>query len=425
MRGDEMRGVKGYAAMYLLWMAFTLCLGYGLVQADYTAKLHRGTVVALDGGADWETGERMSSMENEEDAPVDFALWREAPGEILAEDGGYSRLPASVTECFGNTELACQDGSAPELLFGDEGGCLLSADLARQLFGSENVVGQTLFCGNRQRVIRGILRRGRGRIVVQAGEDFAGTMDRLTIGDTGSQADDFLLRHGLSGKKLSLEYAALAAKLAAWGLLLFVGLYPLYGVRGLSRGCPAVLRARAEDGCFAPESQKKEPPAVMDEERIVPYPRVRILIRRLGILAAAFLYLYVLIFAMDWGGSFSVHELLPTKWSDFAFWSRKGQEIAASVGFLFGCEKTEREQAVLWAAAVGIFFLFLAFWLYWGVARRLAGISVYTLTTLIILHWAGLAALSVRCGEISGVWAAHRGLWLAAPLGISFLFFTR
>ncbi|HCT92235.1 MAG TPA: hypothetical protein DF613_12785 [Lachnospiraceae bacterium] len=418
LRGDR-RGVRGYVVLYLLWLAFTLCYGYGLVQADLAARLHRGTVVVLDAGLGREDGKGISDLEAEEDAPMDFALWRETPGGIFADSEGRSRLPAAVVDCFGSTRLACQDGSAPELLFEDGEGCLLSADLARELFGSENVVGQTLFCRNRQMVIRGILRRGRGQIVLQAGEEFAETMDRLTVGGTGSRADAFLLRHGLSGQKLSLDYASLAAKLAAWILLLFVGLYPLYGAYRLSKECPAVLCAAERGGYPAPDSRETEWPVVMEEKAAVSYPRSRAFIHRICILAAACLYLCLLIPSMGWGGSFSVNELLPTKWSDFAFWSRKGQEVAASIGFLFGSEKTEGEQMVLWTAAVGIFFLFLAFLFYWRTARRLAGVSVYTLAALIFFHWAGLAVLAVRCGEISAVLAAHRSLWLAAPFGIA------
>ncbi|MCI8591923.1 MAG: hypothetical protein HFI88_06160 [Lachnospiraceae bacterium] len=392
MRGEDKKGVNGYAVLYLLWLAFTLCYGYGVVQANLAAELHRGAVVALDAGLGREDGKGISDLEAEEDTPLDFALWRETPGEIFADGEGRGRLPAAVVDCFGSTRLACQDGSAPELLFGDEEGCLLSADLARELFGSENVVGQTIFCRNRQMVIRGILRRGRGQIVLQAWENFAETMDRLTVGGTGNQADAFLLRHGLSGQKLSLDYASLAAKMAAWGLLLFIGLYPLYGAYGSSKACPAVPH--------------------------ISYPRSRALIRRLWVLAAACLYLCLLIASMGWGGSFSFSELLPTKWSDFAFWSRKGQEIAASIGFLFRSEKTEGEQMVLQTAVVAIFFLFLAFLLYGSTMRRLAGVSVYTLTALAVLHWAGLAALAVRCGESSTVWAGQRGLWLTAPFGM-------
>lgn len=418
MRGEDRKGVRGYVVLYLLWLAFTLCYGYGVVQADRAAELHRGTVVVLDTGLGREDGKGISDLEAEEDVPMDFALWSERPGEILAGDGGYGRMAASVVDCFGNTRLACQDGSAPELLFGDTEGCLLSADLARELFGSENVAGQTVFCRNRQMVIRGILRRCKGQVVLQAGEDFAETMDRLTVGGTGSRADAFLLRHGLSGQKLSLDYASLAAKLAAWGLLLFVGLYPLYGAYRSSKACPAVLPVTEGGGYPVPDSRETEGLAAMEQKAVPSYPRSRALIRRLGIFAAACLYLCLLAASMDWGSSFSVSEFLPTKWSDFAFWSRKGQEIAASVGFLFGSEKTEGEQMVLQAAAVGILFLFLAFLLYGSTMRRLAGVSVYALTALVVLHWAGLTALAVRCGESSTVWAGQKGLWLTAPFGI-------
>lgn len=431
MRGVDRKGVRGYAVLYLLWMAFTLCYGYGVVQADLAAGLHGGTVVALDAGLRLEDGKGISDLEAEEDAPMDFALWREAPGEIFADGEGRGRLPAAVVDCFGSTRLACQDGSAPELLFGDEEGCLLSADLARELFGSENVAGQTLFCRNRQMVIRGILRRGRGQVVLQTGESFAETMDRLTVGGTGSRAEAFLLRHGLSGQKLCLDYASLAAKLAAWGLLLFIGLYPLYGVYRPSKACPAVFHAALSKACpaeprgaerggyLAPDGRDTERPAAMEEKAAAAYPRSRALVYRFCVLGAACLYLCLLFVSMDWGSSFSLSELLPTKWSDFAFWSRKGQEIAASIGFLFGSEKTEGELAVLRTAAVGICFLFLAALLYGSAVRRMAGVSVYTLTALVLFHWAGLAAVAVRCGESGAVLAAGRGLWLAAPFGIA------
>ncbi len=52
MRGEDKKGVNGYAVLYLLWLAFTLCYGYGVVQANLAAELHRGAVVALDAGMD-------------------------------------------------------------------------------------------------------------------------------------------------------------------------------------------------------------------------------------------------------------------------------------------------------------------------------------------------------------------------------------
>ena len=106
MRGEDKKGVNGYAVLYLLWLAFTLCYGYGVVQANLAAELHRGAVVALDAGLGREDGKGISDLEAEEDTPLDFALWRETPGEIFADGEGRGRLPAAVVDCFGSTRLS-------------------------------------------------------------------------------------------------------------------------------------------------------------------------------------------------------------------------------------------------------------------------------------------------------------------------------
>lgn len=424
MRGDKKEGLRQNAALFLLWLVFTLCYGYGLIQADNAARLHRGTTVVLEGELSASEGEEISSRENEEEAPVDFALWSERPGEVLADTAGRVRLPAAVMTSYGSVRLACQDGSAPDFLSGDGEGCLLSADLAWELFGSDNVVGQAVFCRNRRVTIRGILRRGRGRIVLPTEKNAAEPMNRLTIGSTGAEADAFLLRHGLNGKKLSLEYAAMAAKLAAWFLLLFSGLYPLCGLWRLrGKAGSKTLAVFFSPGTDVSVPADEKAPCGGDAMGAevpfrVRYPRIRVLVRRLWAMAAAGVFLWILLPAMGWGSRFSVHELLPTKWSDLAFWSRKVEEMAASVGFLFGCAKTEGEQMALSAAAAGLFFLLLSLLFYRGTVKRLGRAPAGILALLTLLHWAVLAGLSVRFGEAGSVLAAHRGLWLVLPLGL-------
>lgn len=393
MQGRKKPGMKKRVMLYLLWLAFSVCFGYGAAQADAAAGLCKGTVVVPDREMSLEEGKKILEREGEEDNPVSFALWSERPGELMADGPGYGRVPAAVTKCFGRVGLACGDDNGPELFQDDEEGCLLAADLARRLFGSENVVGQTLCCGDRRVTIRGILRHSRGQVVLLAEKDSAETLNRLSVGGAGAAADDFLLRHGITGKRLALNYGALAAKLAAWLLLLFAGGYPLY--RGWRM--PKEMPDATESFC----------------------PRTRGLIRRLCLIAAGGIYLWLLTSSMGWGGSFSLSELLPTKWSDFAFWSRKWSEIMDALTFLLVCEKMEGEKRALSVAVAGIFFLLLAFWFYWRAVRRACRVSAGMLAALFFFHWAVLAALSMELGENAWALAAHRGIWLAAPLGLA------
>lgn len=185
-------------AVFLLWQ--------GTAVSGQAAMLVRNASILLTDPLALPAVEQMREQEQAEEEPVAFAAWREERNQNLkAENTGKSAW-TNLLWISGSSELLLPCGK--NLGEGDEEGCLIDLETARELFGSEQVEGMTVLANGKEKVVRGVFTSPK-RLVILSGLPDGETagFSRITLSCMRGQSqkalgEDFLVRHGISGEVL-------------------------------------------------------------------------------------------------------------------------------------------------------------------------------------------------------------------------------
>lgn len=292
---------------------------------------------------------------------IEFVLWGQQEGQILSEPDYGKRTEADILYCSGDANLLF---AGQNLADGNGGGCFLDEETALKLFGTANAEGREVKLQEKTFRVKGILtgisstmaisvtRQWITENTVQTNENSQDerSIDHIYVpkscGKTAAEAGTLLRNsYGLNGQMMDME---LLIGISG-ALLLFVpmGLYFTYAAwafREIRRGTP-IRTNRSSKG-----SRRKE------AESLGLAAAQALLLAAVTWMACHF-FLGILQIPADY---------LPTKWSDFSFWSSLFREKAENIRILLGGEKGAMEWKVLEqlgeAAILGAlaFLLFLA-----------------------------------------------------------------
>lgn len=139
--------------------------------------------------------EHIRETQEKEESPLEYALWGKTDG-INVENPQFKRsFSVSLWKIRGNLDVVF--GEFVKLQEADTRGCYLDAKTARELFGSEEVIGSEIVCQGKRWTIRGILREETPVLAVRPGE--LENTDCITLqGGTDAESKSFLLRYGIS-----------------------------------------------------------------------------------------------------------------------------------------------------------------------------------------------------------------------------------
>lgn len=265
------------AAAVYIWAA-AACLGAW--EGENTVYL------ALEEGAAPETVEEIFTQE---EAAIGCCFWGETEGQSVSCP--VTGRTAEVTRVYlgGNTGLL----GAGALAWQD--GCLLDAQTAQDLFGTDVCGGQELFWNGKSYPVLGTVSTLRPALIMNARQE--DPMDRCVLALPAENGkllgEQFLLRFGLRGKVLDFyPIWALARNLLLLAPMALLA--SLYGYVGAG-----IARPQAED------SGHCEPSSAM-------VWRSHKIFWKLLILALLLLLL--------WKGTVIPPEMIPSRWSDFSFW---------------------------------------------------------------------------------------------------------
>lgn len=320
------RSKKRTLLLVVLWGLFLLLLLVALPGIDRLAAHYPGASVRfsqpVDGAAalaarrhavDSGEGSFWPTYWSEENLTLEGALFSaEAPCILYSGEGA-----AVIPLCF-------LSGGWPGAA--DEAGCVLSKELAWQLFGGTNVVGKTLTAGDREYTIRGVF-EGDDPLALLSAPD-GGTPSgwraaELTGGPEGaakSDVESLLSAAGLptDGTILMGWWVPLLAQASLLLPLFIVGVW-----------CVVLLLRDIKGGGMA-----------------------RLLVTAGILLAGAFLLPTLLAALPD--------RLLPGKWSDFSFWTLLFENAATGVETFLSMAKWTSDLAG-YGQVVGQLILSIAF----------------------------------------------------------------
>lgn len=317
-----------------------VCLWLGAVYAERLGGIGSYTQMVMDTPMSlWQARERLQSEENEEE-PLSMVFWRqEEDSSIHARDLGRS-AEADVLTAAGQTGILFQENSV--LTEEDANGCLLSLDVAQKLFGSVNILGDEVTINGEKYEIRGVLKSKEGLAVVREragigvntilGQENQGKgFDRVKVknqGEKGAKEMKNLLetRCGVEGTVLDLPLLGGICGMSVWIVPLIMCLQFLVWLLKNARNA-------------------KKP-----GEKCLWW----------GI-AAMFTVLLLYLAA----GQLSIpKDIIPSRWSDFAFFSNLADEKARAFSFLMNSQKTAPEAMYFNAFFQSLLFVGLSVGMY-------------------------------------------------------------
>lgn len=327
--------LKKYWSRVLFLLLMFLCYGLAVV---YNGKLKNdvkgtATAVIMSGGMDAKSATKIQEREKEQDNPLFFTIWGEKENAI-AENKEYQKN-STVTAIYVSESTQLLFNSMTALSEDDLTGCLIDEKTALELFGSTNVAGQTLTFDEKTLTIRQVIKEERQVLVMQAAGSEV-SLDTVTIqctDDAAAQrtAEEFLARHGIDGKLMDMPLLTGISSIMVW-LLPF---------------CMAV--------------------GVM--VTAIKYARVDSKTDKWGNLWWVFAFVVFIVIVYGILHFVSIpRDMIPTKWSDFTFWTELWKKKQEALLFLVQSAKRQPQidtimvffKSVTYSVA-SIFLYFLSF----------------------------------------------------------------
>ena len=325
-----------------------VCLWQGAVFADKLGGTGNYTQIIL--GTQMSLNQACELLQNEEDQeePLTMVFWRQEENcNIHAQEVGRSD-EVDVLTTAGQTGILFRENS----VLGEEDtkGCLLSQDVAQRVFGSENILGNDVYINGENYEIRGVLKSVEGlavvrkKAVMQTGTDLEQEgqttgFDRVKVknqeGKSTKEMRNLLeTRYGVDGTVLDLPLLGGICQAAVWILPLVFCLHFLVWLLHNSKSA----EKRGEKYLW-------------------------------GGIAAVFTVL-VLYLAVK---QISIpKEIVPSRWSDFTFFSNLADEKTQAFAVLMNSQKTAPEakyfhvffQSLLFVGlSVGMYLLTILGWI--------------------------------------------------------------
>lgn len=275
-------GICLTAVFYFLALTFhgELREGRGLTTVELTG--------ACPGA---EEVKKIGELEAAQEQPCDVTFWSFAGEAALEKEGLARQVMVSGISLAGEAEFLYPQANG--LKAGDQEGCVIDGETAWELFGSREAAGQTLTYQGEEYVVRQVVDSQEPMFLYYSRDPaLVYTMANFRTGETDSPSEmvnAFLMRYGLQGAVS--DGSALYA--FGWGALLLLPLAFVFSLGGL------FLRM----GQAASGSRGR---------------------RLLWSGAAVALGLLALVWL---GKNLRISpDLIPTRWSDFSFWSRRFAE---------------------------------------------------------------------------------------------------
>ena len=301
--------------LFLLGMFFFWGKAIFSVTMQTNSQTNNFAEILLNGNTIGKEEEKsILQTEQEQEIPAQFILWGQQKEVSLdnTEYGRSSTAPVLFLAGDSNKILDDRNGQLKEnqgiLKEEDTEGCLLGYATAYELFGTENAVGNSFFYGKRKLTVRGVFSHIQKSIVLQATAEETNCFDHVSLYIPKRESkhqyiDNFLLRNGLDGEVVGENFIIVLEKIFIFLLpcLFFIFFFRIYRLF------------------------------------IKKYNRFPVLKGILLLILAG----VTLFFLWIIGSKIQIPaDMIPTKWSDFAFWQRYFENQKKSLYIFFTTEKT-------------------------------------------------------------------------------------
>lgn len=376
-----MKGSIRHVISFALAAGCIICLIWAFLYSSMPEERTEISILQLETPCDKKTAlAYQKNMEKSQDTEkIPFAYWGEQQEEdIQNRDLGRSTRAAVITVC-GDSSLVLESS---QILDSDISGyCLIGKQTSQELFGSAQAAGQILELDGRSYQVAGILTSADCSVLIQADRQKEVLMDKVSLRIAGTENRQermrlFLGQTGIAGKEIPIHYYRTLGNFMVYIL-------------------PVLLFA-----------------AVLCELiKIIHVCKNRpVLWLLLLLLFLAMLAVYVWI--LDIPGGYPV-ELLPSKWSDFDFWSNLWLQKAQDLEFLIQIEKSQPQLMLFYRFLKSGGYSMLAV-LFARMSLKEAAVRKGRLAAMLCCPLISFLAVIMFPGGTGAV-AQHRIIWLFLP----------
>jgi len=294
--------------------------------------------------------QKTREKEERSDTPLSFAFWSSGGNVSLSTVDTMANADAELLVVNGRTDLLFPSSTWMDVE--DSDGCLIGRSTAIALYGTSEVTGLSLTYNGKSYIIRGIIKEAANTIVIESSALPEEGMDTATV-----RTDETVTLSSLSEQVVNqldftgepLDYRSLN-EIAHFLTLLLPFLVGVFLLRFLYGEIRQVRKNRPVN--LGMEGYHVNLDSTYLENLALWW----------GIFAVAFL---ILAFMLMRNLSIS-QDMIPTKWSDFDFWSTFLSRKRESFFLLLRCEKRQPElyYVGLWRSSVGYSILTLTTYVY-------------------------------------------------------------
>lgn len=320
-----MKKEKGRACRQIVWILFTAVVY--LLAFGFYLRVQEGknlVVVKLQGAfPNANETEKMYELEQEQEAPVDFTMWQSMGERWLENPENGKKCQVQFISLCPRTDIFWEKAGVLDME--DKEGCLIDEQTAWTLFSSRDVAGEKLTIEGTSYVIRRVLEGSQPMVLLQGkGTETVFSLVSFRIKDKQSKSqtvEEFLIRYHLEGEIVDSSILPVLGK----GLLLVLP------VLLLVRFLLLLWKAWEEcGGCF--------------------WQRALLVLAMLGCTVFFF-------FGISRVVSIS-RDMIPSRWSDFSFWSvRLAEKKGELLRFLQNAKSPGQMEQLGAFAKSGVFSL--------------------------------------------------------------------
>ncbi len=321
--------------LLLALLFFSLALS-GSLQVQRSAEII--TVLLESGGLSGEEAEAICRTEAEQEDSQYVCFWGEVREAELScrETGDSARVTMVLTR--GNPELVVP---GTEAMVWQEKGCYIDTETASELFGTTEAAGQLVWWSGHAYTVCGTFESLRQIMIRTAGAEDGQALTGVSLcrpreGNRKSGAEQFLLRNGLSGKQMNFIFlnALLRDLLLLPPLILAFRLISiLIPGKRIFENHPSGRELPVPADFHTPGQAAP----VLENLRFAA-------LRGLLALLLAGAVLWLLLSRLEIPA-----DMIPTKWSDFSFWTSWWKEQRQNLLLLMETAQGERQLSALWS----------------------------------------------------------------------------
>lgn len=294
--------------MAVCYFLAVFCLG--------RAQKNSGIVTAVLEGAPLseKTAQEVLTQEEEQENFIQSCFWGELQKTEISclETGKSSRIVTIVTG--GNPELV-MPGTLPLQWQAD--GCFIDVQTAEELFGTKEAAGLQIWYGEKGYTVCGTFESLRRIVIRQAGQEDKDCLDMVSLRGNTQDAEQFFMRNGLSGE--TAEFSSAGILLGDILLILPILL------------AASVFRFLWKSGIQTP----------MRWGKVSGFAGAGL------VLSAAFWLI--------WRYFRIPPDMIPSKWSDFTFWSEWWKRQQQNLLRILGSAQGEMQLMLLWNFVLSFF----------------------------------------------------------------------